>query len=288
MTMQHDDNDDRDSIDWEDAFQNSAYIQDAEIYPTKWATRAAVFRQKYAAYSQLDIAYGKLPEEKLDLFWPSSSFSSSPKGVAIFVHGGYWLKFDKSYWSHFAKGALKQNVAVAMPSYPLAPHASHKDMSKAIANAIIKASEHVQGDIFLAGHSAGGQLVTSMICQNSPLPPSILKKVKSTLSISGLHDLQPLRQNSMNAQFKLTHSTAYEASPAMHGLSPHLPDDFSATAWVGAKERPEFLRQSALLVEKWSCLGGNITLVIEAEKHHFNILENLCNPNSKLVKAWVV
>ena len=41
----------------------------------------------------------------------------------VFVHGGYWMKFDRSYWSHFSEGLTARGWAVAMPSYTLAPEA---------------------------------------------------------------------------------------------------------------------------------------------------------------------
>ena len=30
----------------------------------------------------------------------------APRGLAIFVHGGYWMAFGRESWSHLAAGAL--------------------------------------------------------------------------------------------------------------------------------------------------------------------------------------
>ena len=41
----------------------------------------------------------------------------------MFVHGGYWLRFDRDMWSHLAAGAVARGWACAIPSYTLAPEA---------------------------------------------------------------------------------------------------------------------------------------------------------------------
>ena len=43
--------------------------------------------------------------------------------LVVFVHGGYWLRFHRDIWSHFAQGLTARGWAVAMPSYTLAPEA---------------------------------------------------------------------------------------------------------------------------------------------------------------------
>lgn len=100
---------------WDDAYINGAYIAGGNTYPEKWAKAADEFRQKQlqTGHAKLDIAYGHLPRNRLDLFMPKAT----PRGLAVFVHGGYWLAFDKSSWSHLAGGALAHGFAVALPSY---------------------------------------------------------------------------------------------------------------------------------------------------------------------------
>ena len=60
---------------------------------------------------------GTAPRNRFDLFLPEDA----PKGLVVFVHGGYWVRFDKSYWSHLARGSVEHGYAVAMPSYTLCP-----------------------------------------------------------------------------------------------------------------------------------------------------------------------
>src|SRR3954468_5392034 len=106
-------------VDWDDAYTNGAYIAQGDSYPERWTQAAQAFRQGIASMgsARLDLAYGSLPRNRLDLFLPRAA----PRAIFVFVHGGYWMRFDKSSWSHLARGALKLGFAVALPSYTLCP-----------------------------------------------------------------------------------------------------------------------------------------------------------------------
>ena len=68
----------------------------------------------------------------------STSFSpeAAPQGLLVFVHGGYWLRFDREMWSHLAAGAVARGWACAVPSYTLAPEARIGAMTREIASAV--------------------------------------------------------------------------------------------------------------------------------------------------------
>lgn len=262
---------------WDDAYSNGAYIEHAETYPKFWSDSAAQFRS--TAYAEFDLVYGAGERERFDLFYPKGI----PKGLAVFVHGGYWLAFDKSVWSHLAAGAVAQGYAVALPSYPLAPLASIPNMTQAIAQAITQAAELIKGPIYLAGHSAGGHLVTRMVCRDSALPTAVQARIKSVVSISGLHDLRPLMCTAMNTKWQLNPETAVQESAALHAPLPNIP----VTCWVGALERPEFLRQNDLLANIWTGFGIDIRAHREAGRHHFDVVADLVDADSGLVSAWL-
>ena len=65
------------------------------------------------------------------------------------------------------------------------------------------AAGRIAGPVRLAGHSAGGHLVTRMICRDSPLEPVLQGRLEQVVSISGLHDLRPLMKTAMNATLRL-------------------------------------------------------------------------------------
>lgn len=263
-------------IDWDDAFDHPNYIADAASFPDLWSTRAAAFRQRFGA-GELDIPYGASDRERLDLFRPADSGA----GLVLFVHGGFWQKFSKSFWSDLAAGPIARNWSVAMPSYTLAPDATLPRMVAQVGRAIEVAAEMVDGPIVLSGHSAGGHLVTRMVCANSPLPARLRDQIRRVVSISGLHDVRPLRLNKMNENLKLTAETAATESSAL--LKPAT--GARVIAWVGGGERPEFLRQSAVLAESWKRQNIETELVVDPGRNHFDVVEGLQEASHPLCLA---
>ena len=256
--------------DWDDAYANRDHIDDAQGYIDRWERLAAAFRRKAQQQSgrvEIDLAYGSGPRQKLDIFYPPGV----PKGLFMFVHGGYWVAFDKNTWSHLAANALAQGWAVAVPSYSLCPKVKISTITVHIGTAIGKAANLVKGPIVLAGHSAGGQLVSRMGCQNNPLGEPVIKRVKKIISISGVHDLRPLRRLKLNQQLNLDQHEAESESPAL--LSPR--EGLNIDCVVGGSERPEFIRQNALLANIWTGLGAHAREIVIADKHHFNIIDEL-------------
>ena len=262
--------------DWDDAYANGPHIVGAETYPLMWEERAAEFRQELGERAELDIRYGERVRNRYDLFRPAGPAI----GLAVFVHGGYWRAFDKSSWSHLARGAVNRGWAVAIPSYTLVPEVRISEITCEIARAIAASAERVEGPIHLAGHSAGGHLVSRMLCRNGPLDASLLARLGAVVSISGLHDLRPLLNLDMNADLKLDDAEAAVESPVLQYPVPNA----RITCWVGSGERPEFIRQNDLLVSMWRGLGAETEAVHAEDKHHFDVIEDLEEANSDLTR----
>ena len=266
-------------VDWDDAYANTSHIPDGAGYPPRWAAEAAAFRVDWSTrrLAELDLAYGDADREQFDLFRPNGA----AKGLLVFVHGGYWMAFDKSTWSHLAKGALARGWAVAIPSYTLAPAARLSDITRQIGRAITAAASRIEGPLRLAGHSAGGHLVTRMICEDSPLPPEAAARIAQVVSISGLHDLHPLLLTTrMNATLRLDAAEAASESAALR----QPVADARVVCWVGENERPEFIRQNDLLADRWAGLCAQTRAVRAAGRHHFNVIEDLADPNAELAR----
>lgn len=265
-----------DGIDWDDAYANAAHIADAASFPPKWAAAAQALREacQSAGRAETDLSYGDGAREKLDLFRPAGVAA----GLVVFVHGGFWKAFDKSSWSHLAAGPLAHGWAVAMPSYTLCPDVSISRITRQVGAAIDCAAGLVSGPVCLTGHSAGGHLVSRMNCTDAPLCESVRSRLQKTVSISGLHDLQPLMKTRMNDVFGLDLVEARAESAAL--LEPL--DTSRVVCWVGADERPEFLRQNELLVRMWSGLAAEIKSVVEPGLHHFDVIDSLAEPDGAL------
>ncbi len=265
-------------MDWDDAYQNGKYIPDAEDYPVMWKAKSAAFRQGLPATRCLTSQpYGPHPREVYDLFLPEAT----ARGVVIFIHGGYWQKFDQSLWSHLAAGPLARGWAVAMPGYPLCPGASIAEITQSMVRAVGAVGQRVDGDIIISGHSAGGHLTARMACDDIPLPHAA--RVRRYVSISGLHDLRPLTRTGLNTALKLTMAGAAAESPALK--TPRA--GVVLLAWVGEDERPEFLRQNNLLGNIWRGAFATTGCIHARGQHHFSVIEDLALAGSPLTKAML-
>lgn len=265
--------------DWDDAYSNGAYIPGGDAYPARWAERAAAFRSEMAAVGRADLdrPYGERARERYDLFHPDGA----AKGTVVFVHGGYWMAFDKGRWSHLAAGALARGWAVAMPSYTLCPESRIAGITRQVACAVEAIAQAQPGPLRLTGHSAGGHLASRLACADAPLPQEVQGRVEHVVSISGLHDLRPLLNTRMNATLHLDEAEAVAESPALLRPRPGT----RITCWAGAAERPEFVRQTELLANIWRGLGAATELRLADGLHHFDVIDDLADPESELVAA---
>jgi arylformamidase len=244
-------------------YANGAFIAAAADYPPRWTRLAAAHRQSLGRRVETDLSYGPSPREELDLFLPEST----PKGVVVFVHGGYWHLFSKAHWSHLAAGPLARGYAVAMPSYTLAPAARIAEMTAEIARACWFVGTRVPGPMVVTGHSAGGHLAARMGCADIPVP------VARVVPISPLAELGPLMATEMNRTLKIDETEAALESPARLALR----DGVTAHVWVGAEERPAFLMQARCLSEEWGC-----PWTADPGHHHFSVIDGLADPGSRL------
>ena len=259
-----------------------ASIRDhAQIF-ARWAEQGAAARRIRA--SELDLQYGPLKVERLDLFHAHSN--DAP--LLVFIHGGYWRSLDKSDFSWIAPPLLQHGISVALTNYGLAPQTSIEDIVRQQLKALGWLYRNAQklrfnpDRIVVAGHSAGGHLTAMMMAAlwqqlDSTLPSGL---VKAGLAISGLFDLRPLvHAPFVNIDLKLDLRRAQALSPMK------MPSATSApliTA-VGALESSEFKRQSREFGAAWS---NNFVRHLELpHANHLTVCDEMANPGSPLFDA---
>ncbi len=255
-----------------------------EIF-AQWDKRSDAFREKIKGHH--DLAYGPNPKEKLDIY------PCDQKGVPlhVFIHGGYWQAMDKKDSSFLAEAFLRSGVSVAMIGYDLCPDVTLLDIVEEIRHAFVWLWRHAEkygydcNKIQISGHSAGGHLVAMLLATDwsSYGLPKGIQPIHSAVAISGLFDVSPLVQTSINNKLGLDVEEATALSPLFLGLKNVCP----LLLAVGEDESSAFHGQSDNLRNKWQGQDCLIERMTVSGCHHLSVVTELTNPDSPLFK-WSV
>lgn len=255
----------------------------------KWGERARAARARLreaagGVHSPLELVYGPADKERMDFF----PVARPDEPLLVFIHGGYWRSMDKDDFSWIAPAFVARGVAVAIPNYDLVPGVPMETIVRQMLAALSylwRNAPQLRFDrrrIVVAGHSAGGHLAAMMGCALWPqwsarLPPDL---VRAVLTISGLHELEPLRHAPFLARdIALDAARAARMSPAR---MPPAPGVRLVTA-VGGDESSEFHRQARLLAEGWPDAFERDVPMPGCD--HFRVCERLAEPDSALFHA---
>jgi arylformamidase len=260
-------------------YNNRALVPDHPQYFARWQETSARARSTMA--SHLDLRYGDMPGETIDLF-PARKGDGS---CMMFIHGGYWRSLDKRDFSFLAPAWVDAGVSLAVVNYDLCPKVTIDE----IVLQMLRASRWLwlhaedygmdQDRLYVSGHSAGGHLTAMMMAAVFPVFDARLPKDlwKGGLAISGVYDMRPLVQvDFLQADLRLDEESAMRVSPAFIPPATRAPVMTS----VGGDESSEFRRQNALLGERWKApFAGDIPM---PGKHHFSVVDGLADQSSAL------
>src|SRR5207253_9911247 len=165
-----------------------------------WARDAAAYREQFVPQS---IRYGASERNTID-FFPGEG--EGP--IVLFIHGGYWQALDGSFFSHCARGLNGHGIGVAVPTYDLCPGVAVDTASTQMRMAARELSR-LGRPLVMSGHSAGGHLAACLLATdwqalNASLPKQL---VVAAYTISGLFDLVPLVETSINMALRLDRET---------------------------------------------------------------------------------
>ncbi|UCV00413.1 alpha/beta hydrolase [Acidovorax radicis] len=269
-------------------YNNRALVPDHMDYLDRWAQDSAQVRANLPCV--LDIPYGTGPGETLDVFAPVHA-QVSPVPVLVFIHGGYWRSLDKSDHSFVAPSFTQAGFCVVVVNYALCPGTPDapvtiphivRQMEKALGWVAQNIAGH-GGDarrITVAGHSAGGQLAAMLLTSLWPLIGHGLPDglVRSALSISGIHDLEPVMHTPMyQSVLHITEQQVLQVSPA------RLPAPQRGVLFcvVGGDESAEFIRQNHLMQDAW---GSHFVPRSQSLPglNHFSVVDALAKPGHEL------
>lgn len=267
----------------ERGYNNRAAVPEHPQWFERWARESDAARGKLR--HRLDVRYGPNPKETLDLFVPEGA----ARGTFVFIHGGYWRALDKHEHAFVAPPFVDAGYAVAVLNYDLCPDVSIAAIVEECRRAIVWLVREgptlglAPAPMVVSGHSAGGHLAAMLHATDWSALGLSRHPISGGVSLSGVHDLEPLVLFSFNTDFRLDRDEAARLSP-IH-LRPTTAAPFLVA--VGAGETSEFLRQSQLLWDAWPRhrpAGTSGVLAIPG-RHHFDVVMDYANPASELTRC---
>ena len=263
-------------------YNNRELVPEHPQFFARWGEASA--RARSTMTSHLDLRYGGMPGETIDLF-PARKGDGS---CMMFIHGGYWRSLDKKDFSFLAPAWVDAGVSLAVVNYDLCPRVTMEE----IVQQMLRASRWLwlhaeqygmdQDRLYASGHSAGGHLTAMLMCALWPAFDARLPKDlwKGGLAVSGLYDLRPLLQvDFLQQDLRLDEASATKLSPAFMPPATRAPVMTS----VGGDESGEFLRQNRLLGERWrAAFAGDVPM---PGKNHFSVADGLAERSSPLFQA---
>ena len=233
------------------------------------------------ASTQLNLAYGSDPLQKMDVYLPEGRTTSSTK-LIIMVHGGAWTQGDKSEFTPYVD-TLKRRLpgwAIININYRLATGtanffpAQELDMKAAVDFIYSKRAEWLISDKFvLLGGSAGGHLVALQAYKNSS--PSI----KAVIDYFGPTELVAMYNNPPTPLIPIllaqviggtptTQASLYQSSSPLNFVSPQSPPTLIFHGGTDIVVSPS---QSVLLKDKLATKGVvNQYYFYPSEPHGFS------------------
>jgi arylformamidase len=266
-----------DKPDYETEYDNRSRVPEHPAIMAGWAAEAEDYR--IASNCDIGIRYGTSQRQVYDVFKPREA---SGDALVLFIHGGYWRGLSHDMFSHMAKGLNERGVPVAVAGYDLCPQVTMGEIITQLRTCVVALWERYQVPVVAVGHSAGGHLAACLLATDwssvAPgMPPQI---VRAAYGISGLYNLKPLTETSINDDLKMTFETSGHLSPFFWPA----PSGLILDAVVGGNESEEYLKQSRRIVDVWG-LGGAITRYGEIPgTNHFTVIAGLTDKDSPMTK----
>lgn len=252
------------------AYDNNGAVANSAKLIAARNERSAQIRASHA--SALDIPYGRRERTKVDLY-PAAE-KDAP--CLVFLHGGYWQRNSREVFAMVIEGVAAHGWSVAIPGYSLAPEVTLTAITQEISSFLDWFSEQgssfgISGPVVLSGWSAGAHLAALALAH--PV-------VTAGLAISGVYDLAPIRDTSLNIALQLTENEVATLSPLTLPVVRK-----PLTIAYGSTELPALVHDSKRLYQRRASENAPGKLIAIDGADHFSILQTLQQPDGLLVQA---
>lgn len=150
-----------------------------------------------------DIVFDKTHQLHLDVYRPAGIVHAP---IVVFFYGGSWVRGERA-WYRFVGTALANEGAIAViPDYRKYPQVTMDGFMQDAARAVAWAHDHARelggdaDDVFVMGHSAGGQIGALLATDPSWLAPYGMHPadLAGFIGLAGCYDFMPIPAREMD------------------------------------------------------------------------------------------
>lgn len=140
-----------------------------------------------------DIAYGREPWQKLDIYKPkASSKDNTARDVVVFLYGGRWTKGARADYRFVANAFAQKGFITVIPDYAKYPQVRFPAFVEDAAKALAWVHDNIAGHsgnhrrIHVVGHSAGAHIGALLAADKSYLAAEKKTPSQVIASFAGL------------------------------------------------------------------------------------------------------
>jgi len=237
-------------------------------------------RERYAG--TYDLRFGEGPLENADFFY----CGQPNRPLMVFFHGGYWRARDKQDYSFVVNGILPLDCSVVVMNYDLCPAVTVQQIvaqtkrglewvAKQAASWRVDASR-----LYVSGHSAGAHIIAATLAHTGAVFELKQHSIKKAFLISGVFDVEPVLQISVNEQARLKLEDVQELSPIRHPFS----SDVAYEVIVGGAEPTDWIGESQRMADHLKAQGCQVELHVLPGLNHYTVLHELDRPEGYISK----
>ena len=151
---------------------------------------------------ETDIAYGKQPRQRLDIYTPTNPLPGAQ--TLVFFYGGAWDSGKKENYRFVAQAFAQQGYQVVIPDYRLYPEVSFPGFLEDAAKAVNWIGENIDRSIVLMGHSAGAHIAAMLVLDKQYLAATEFDRTQlaAWIGLSGPYDFLPFSSRRVSNIFK--------------------------------------------------------------------------------------
>ena len=269
-----------------------------EAVEKQYNPRTTITPEQLAAYTELgtrssqaarerfkgvyDLRYGTGPLETADFFHCGQP--NAP--VMIFFHGGYWRARDKKDYSFVVNGLLPLGCSVVVMNYDLCPAVTVAQIVDQTRRGLQWVAQQAAGwgvdgnKTLVSGHSAGAHIIAATLAQTGADFQLKQHAIKKAYLISGVFDVEPVLEISVNDEVHLKPTDILTLSPVRHPFAANV--DYEVV--VGGAEPRDWIGESTRMAAHLKSMGCRVGLHELPSLNHYSVLHEMDSPAGYISK----